>query len=311
MLRLAPVALASLLLVATAAAFVYTEKLKLTPNPILGPRVDKVFSPVCECRSDVARISFRLREGDRISVGMVDADGNPVRELVRNRRVPRGRVTVVWDGRDDAGVVVREGRYRPRVRLLEQRRTITLPNPIRVDTTPPRFERFSVRPRRISPDGDGRRDRAIARYHLSEKARVSLYVDGVRRGQKLRRDPEGAITWYGRVDGEPVPAGTYRLTLGARDVAGNAASRPGPVSVVVRYVVLGRDRILTRPGARFAVLVLSDAARVEWRLGSKTGTARPGTLRLRAPLRQGRFTLTVSANGFAARAAVFVREPGA
>jgi hypothetical protein len=311
MLRFAPVALAALLLVSTAAAFVYTEKLKLTPNPILGPRVDKVFSPVCECRSGVARISFRLREGDRISVGMVDGDGDPVRELVRNRRVPRGRVTVIWDGRDDAGAVVPEGRYRPRVRLLEQRRTITLPNPIRVDVTPPRFEAFSARPRRISPDGDGRRERVVARYQLSEKARVSLYVDGVRRGQKLRRDPEGAIRWYGRVDGVPVPAGTYSLTLGARDVAGNAASRPRPAAVLVRYVVLGRERIETRPGARFAVLVLSDAARVEWRLGARSGFARPGTLRLLAPPRQGRFTLTVSANGFAARAAVVVRDPDA
>jgi hypothetical protein len=309
--RFAPAALVAALLLATGAAFAYTEKLKLTRSPILRTQVDKLFSPVCECRTGVARISFRLREADRISVEIVDGGGARVRELVRNRREPRGPVTVVWDGRDDAGAVVAEGRYRPRVRLQEQRRTITLPNPIRVDTTAPVFEAFSLRPRRISPDGDGRRDRAVARYRLSERARVSLYVDGVRRGQKLRRDPEGSITWYGRIDGVPVPRGAYVLTLGARDVAGNAASRTPPATVVVRYVALGRSAIDTRPGARFAVLVRSDARRVEWRLGGRSGTARPGTRRLRAPLQQGRFTRTVSANGYDARAAVVVRDPDA
>ena len=43
--RLAPAALVAALLVATSAAFVVTEKLKLTRNPIVGPRVDKIFSP--------------------------------------------------------------------------------------------------------------------------------------------------------------------------------------------------------------------------------------------------------------------------
>ena len=79
--------------------------------------------------------------------------------------------------------------------------------------------------------------------------------------------------------------------------------------VLIRYVSLGRDRIETVAGARFAVLVLSDAARVEWKLGQRTGTARPGTLKIRAPLQPGRYTLTVSANGFSDRAAVIVRAP--
>jgi hypothetical protein len=57
------------------------------------------------------------------------------------------------------------------------------------------------------------------------------------------------------------------------------------------------------------VLVLTDAARIEWKLGGRTGSARPGTLRLRAPLQPGRFTLTVTANGHSARAAVIVRSP--
>jgi hypothetical protein len=239
---------------------------------------------------------------------MIDRSGEPVRELVSRQAQAAGGVTLVWDGRDDDGVVVPEGPYRPRVRLHDERRTITLPNPIRVDVTPPRFERFSIRPRLFSPDGDGRNDKVTARYRVSERARVSLFVDGVRLVLKRGSKREGAVTWFGRINGEPVPPGPYVITLGARDLAGNTSRRTTPRSVVARYVALGRNVIETRPNARFAVLVSSDARRVRWQLGQRTGTTRPGTLRLRAPSRPGRYTLTVTANGQTARAAVFVRR---
>lgn len=309
MARYAPAALVAALLVATAAAFVYTEKLKLTPSPILGPRVKKVFSPVCDCGSDTATISFRLRKRDRLTVEIVDRRGVGVRTLVSDRPMPRGRVTFYWNGRDDFDRVVPEGLYRPRVHLALQRRTIVMPNPIRVDVTPPVVQLVSLEPRVFSPDGDGRADKVVARYRVDEPSSVFLYVDGEQRVRKRGQQKAGRIDWYGLLDGEPQPPGAYRLGLGARDVAGNLGRRTRQYPVVIRYVALGRSRIEAAAGARFAVLVLSDAARVSWRLGARTGVARPGTLKLRAPLRPGRFTLTVSANGFHARAAVVVREP--
>jgi hypothetical protein len=81
--------------------------------------------------------------------------------------------------------------------------------------------------------------------------------------------------------------------------------------VRIRFLSLGRDRVVTTPGGRFAILALSQARRLEWSLGGRSGTARPGTLRLRAPLRPGRHTLRVEANGHVARAAVLVHEPTA
>jgi hypothetical protein len=306
--RYASAALVAALLLATGAAFAYAEKLKLTKSPILGTEVTKVFSPLCECETDVATIGFRLREADRLTVDVVDAAGEPIRGLVEGRRQPAGSVVLVWDGRDDEGAVVPEGLYRPRVRLRSERRTITLPNPIRIDLTPPRFERVSIRPVVFSPDGDGRNETVVVRYAVSEPARVSLFVDGVRQVIKRGTQQEGTLRWFGRVAGEPLPQGPYELTLGARDVAGNAGPRTRPRTVVVRYVALGRKEIETRPGGRFAVLVSSDARRIEWRLGARRGSARPGTLRLRAPARPGRYTLTVTANGHVARAAVFVRN---
>ena len=310
MARFAPAALVAALLAATALAFVYTESLKLTPSPILGTRVlPKVISPVCECATDSAVIAFRLRKADVLRVEVVDADGDVVRRLARRQSAPRGPVAFVWNGRDDVGDVLSEGVYRPRVNLSRQHRTIVLPNPIRIDMTPPVIAMTRLAPRVFSPDGDGRSERVVVGYRVDEPARVSLDVDGDRAVLKKGRRTEGAIDWFGRSGGEPLPQGPYSLRLGAVDVAGNEGRPTRSKIVVIRYVALGRSTILTTPGGRIAVLVLTDAARVTWKLGARTGVARPGTLRLRAPLQPGRFTLTVTANRRSARAAVFVRSP--
>jgi hypothetical protein len=109
------------------------------------------------------------------------------------------------------------------------------------------------------------------------------------------------------VEGRAVRAGRYALVLRATDPAGNLGDATHLRVVVVRFVALGRKRVVAPAGARFAIRVSSDARAVRWRLGGRSGSARPGTLRLRAPGRPGRYTLTVSANGHSARAAVFVR----
>jgi hypothetical protein len=305
--RYAPAALVAALLAVTAVAFVTTERLKLTPSPIVGTRVDKVFSPVCDCDTDNATVSFRLRERDVVSLEIVDGGGTRVSELARAQPEPSGRVTFFWDGRDDAGRVVPEGAYRPRVELHRERRTITLPNPIRVDVTPPHVRLVSVRPRVFSPDGDKRGDRVIVRFRSDERASGSLLVDAVQRVRLRAKKRVGRIDWFGLVDDTPVDAGAYGLSVIARDAAGNVGGPTREVTVVARYVALGRDLIETTAGARFAVLVSSDAGRVEWKLGARRGLAKPGTLRLRAPVLPGRYTLTVAANGNRDRAAVLVR----
>jgi hypothetical protein len=306
--RYAPAALVAALLVATALAFAHTESLKLTRSPIFKTQISKTFSPVCRCATGTAEIRFRLRRADRVDVEIVDQRREVVRTLAEDRAKQRGTVRFAWDGRDDAGAVVPEGLYRPRIGLDRQRRTILLPNPIRVDVTAPVIEAFTARPRVFSPDGDLRADRVVVRYRVDEPARVSLYVDRVRAVRKKGRKQEGTIDWFGKVSGARLDSGTYHLTLGVEDIAGNVRRASPSRPVVVRFVALGRDRIETPAGARFAVLVLSDAARVTWRLGARRGTARPGTLRLRAPAQPGRFTLTIAANEHKARAAVIVRE---
>lgn len=308
--RFTPAALVAALLVATAAAFAYTEHLKLTPSPIKGTRVDKLFSPVCECDTDTARIAFRLRKRDRVTVAIVNRGGNAVRTVVADRSQRAGLVVVYWDGRDDLREVVPNGSYKPRVKLALNRRTIVLPNPIRVDTSPPQVELSAVKPRLFSPDGDGRADRVVVSYRVDEPAQISLYVDGVRRVVKRGSKQEGTVDWNGKVSGVPVDVGGHEVSLVARDLAGNLGERTTPTSVVLRYIALGRKRIVVAPGRRFALLVSADATRVEWHLAGRSGNVAPGTIHVRAPIRPGRYTLTLREHGHAVRAAVIVRLGG-
>lgn len=307
MARIASTVLVVALLAATAAAFALTEVLKLQKSPITGTKVDPVLSPVCVCQTDEAVIRFKLRERDVIDVAVIDASGEVVSALASGSAFPAGRVSLRWDGRTDDGTVLPEGEYRPRVHLREANFTIEMPNEMRIDVTRPVVESVRVSRRVFSPDGDGRADGVQVAYRLSEEARGLLFVNGRRRVETKFARPEGRLPWYGKADGRSLPAGSYELSVAARDPAGNVAEPTEPVPVRIRYVTLGRTRVEVAAGARFAVRVSSDAADVRWRLAGRSGTAPPGTLRLRAPRQKGRFTLVVSANGYSSRAAVFVR----
>lgn len=305
--RIASTALVVALLAATAAAFALTEGLKLEPSPIVGTRVPiKVFSPVCECETAFATIAFRLRKGDRLEIQMVDAAGRVVRTIVPGRRYERGPVAVSWDGLDDRGAIVPEGSYKPRVRLRGQHRTIELPNPIRVDVTPPRVLGAALRPRAFSPDGDGRRDRVVVRYRVDEPARGVLVVGGKQRVVTRFARERDKLFWYGVVDGRSVPAGTYRTGIRAVDRAGNV----GPVRrldpLTVRYVEIAPVARAVQ-GRRFRIRVTTDATRYRWRFAGGSGTSSAAVLTLRAPRRPGFYTLYVAVDGHADSASVVVR----
>jgi len=307
--RIASTVLVVALLAATAAAFALTQGLKNQPAAIFGTQPGDVFSPVCGCDSETASIAFKLREADRLDVAIVDGSERVVRTIERGREYAQGPVEIEWDGRDDAGRVLPEGDYLPRIRLRGDRTTYTLPNPIRIDVTPPRLELVSARPVVFSPDGDRRRDAVTFRYRLNEPGQGLLFVNGQRRALNRFARTEDSIEWFGKVEGSALAPGLYTARLAAVDPAGNVAARTRPIQLVIRYVALGRKRISVTAGARFALRVSSDARRVRWSLAGRSGVARPGTLRFRAPLQRGRFTLTVSANGHTTRAAVFVLEP--
>jgi hypothetical protein len=229
--RLAPTLVSVALLAGCAAAFAIAERVKLRPSPILGPKIERAFSPGCHCPHPDAELAFRLPKQDRVSVTVLDASGRPVRHLVTAASLPRGHVLVHWNGRDDAGTFVGEGTYRYRVGLARAGRTIELPFGVTADRTRPTVHVVSALPPSLRAGQGSRAGRVKIRYRLSEHARPLVVFRGrvVVRGHRQR--PRGALDWYARANGKALPPGVYRLALVAQDAAGN---RSAPAFVAVR-----------------------------------------------------------------------------
>jgi hypothetical protein len=286
------------LLGGTAAAFAVTQGLKLDKSPIFDTHIGKLVSPVAGTEADVI---FRLRESDTATVSVVNDDDEVVRTLLPRQRVQAGKFELAWDGRDDAGRALPEGDYQPRIRLADERSTTTLPNTIELDTTPPSLEFSEVRPRVISPDGDGRAEAIRIRYSSRERIHALLFVDGKRRYFSRAREA-GVIRWSARLR-----PGRYRLQIAAADLAGNVAERVSAGTVRVRYVELARNVIRARAGLRFGVGVSTDAPNYRFRLAGRTGVRGGRFLTLRAPEEVGRYRLYVRANRHADSSLVVVR----
>ena len=301
MARLLSTLLVLFLLGGTAAAFAVTEGLKLEPSPITGTSPAIVFSPLCECPKDAAEVQLGLRKADRLTITIVDTDGNAVRQLVERARFPRGRQSFVWNGRTDSGALAPDGAYRPRVHFARARQTIVLPNPIRIDTTPPVTTLVSIAPRVLGPT----HRKAHVRYRVSEQARGIVYVDGRRVVASNFYPLEGKLDLYLRSHGADLSRGRHAVSVGAVDLAGNVGRATAPQSIVVRYVTLARRAIRVRAGGVIAVRY-SGAGTVRWRLDGRTGISKHGTVRIRAPLTTGRYGLFVLEDGHADRAIVTV-----
>lgn len=298
------------LLAATAVAFAITERAKLGRSPIAGTFVTSLFSPRGQTKK-VAVVRFRLRTSERLSVWIEDGHGANVRTLLDTRTLRKGaHVDLVWDGFAADGELQPDGVYTPVVKLVRSHRTIVLPNPIRIDTKPPvivvRHPLYPV----LSPDGDGHGDMFRVPYRIDERAQAILALRTPKRDITVEltrtQKPVGELEWNGKVHSTPLRPGRYVLTVSARDLAGNVA-KPVPFAVAaIRYVALGRKRVVVPPGGRFAIRVSTDAPTVHWRLHGRSGTAKRGTLHLRAPKTAGVYFLYVFVANHAARSAVVV-----
>jgi hypothetical protein len=291
------------LLGCTAAAFAVTEGLKLEKSSITNTVVDKVVAPDSSTHA-IASISFTLRKPDRLTVEVVNGNGEVIRTLARAQQAGRGTQQFKWNGRDNSRRVVPDGVYKPRVHLAREHRTIALPNSIRMDATPPLIKLVSVRPLVFSPDGDFKHDLVRIRYLTNEKAQAILYVDGDRRTLVNRLVRVGKLDWGGKA-ARKLAAGPHRLRLRAIDSAGNLSNPTRAVVVRVRYISLQRHVFHVKSGARFSVRVLTDAKRYSWHLGKLGNVAHKQVLRLRAG-QPGTYRLVVAANGHVSRALVVV-----
>jgi hypothetical protein len=180
-----------------------------------------------------------------------------------------------------------------------------LPNTIVLDTKPPLIKVPHPIYTHISPGVPNHGVFSVP-YSVSEPAHGILYVDGKQLEFTYKEPLHGVLQWGGEIHGRPARAGNHVLEISAQDLAGNRA-KPFPFAVVaIRYIELGRSRIFVRPGARFALLVLTDSRCFNWQLHGRHGLACRHTLRLQAPKRPGVYRLYVEAVEHVAKALVVI-----
>lgn len=119
----------ALLVVATVAAFGWSQRLKRDPLVLdrvtFGKPASRAFTPNGDCRFDRIRIRFRVTRSDRANVQIVKPGGKLVVTLARDTYLKRYRFfTFYWDGRVRNDGIAPPGRYKLRVKLLDQDRTL-------------------------------------------------------------------------------------------------------------------------------------------------------------------------------------------
>jgi len=138
----------ALLVLATVAAFGWAQRLKR--DPLVLDRVTFVgvplphpqnpvhsFTPNGDCHYDEVRIKFRVTQSDHATVQVVKPGGRVVITLARDRFLKRYHYfSFYWDGRQRGGGIAPAGRYKLRVKLLGQERSLVPPGVISLHPAP-------------------------------------------------------------------------------------------------------------------------------------------------------------------------------
>lgn len=127
----------ALLVLATVAAFAYSQRQKREPLVLdkvtIGIAQQQAFTPDGDCRQDNIRIRFRTTISDQGTVQVIKPGGRTVVTLARDEFLKRYTFhTYYWDGRQRGGGVARPGRYKLRVKLLGEGRTLVPAGTIRL-----------------------------------------------------------------------------------------------------------------------------------------------------------------------------------
>jgi hypothetical protein len=133
----------ALLVIATVAAFAWSQRLKRDPLVLdrvtFGTPASRAFTPNRDCRFDRIRIRFRVTRSDRAHVQVVKPGGKLIVTLARDRYLKRYRFfTFYWDGRVRNDGKAPPGRYKLRVKLLGQDRTLVPGGVMRLHEAPRR-----------------------------------------------------------------------------------------------------------------------------------------------------------------------------
>jgi hypothetical protein len=131
----------ALLVLATAAAFAWSQHLKRDPLVIdrvtFGTPGHRAFTPNGDCAHDRIRIRFRTTQSDQGTVQIVKPGGKLIRTLARAAYLKRYTFhTYWWDGRERNDGIAPPGRYKLRVKLLGMDRVLVPPGAMRLHRVP-------------------------------------------------------------------------------------------------------------------------------------------------------------------------------
>src|SRR5262249_36945194 len=114
-------------------------------------------SPNGDGVQDSTDIAYNLSEGARVTVVILDGNGNTVRTLLSAASQTAGNQSVQWDGKDHSGNAVADGTYTVLVNAndVAGNTAVQQTTTIAVDTVAPVISSVSASPNAISPNGDG------------------------------------------------------------------------------------------------------------------------------------------------------------
>ena len=292
----------ALLVVASVGAFFLAQRLKSAPPIVQGVELSSpVFSPNGDGRLDRERVSFRLKRGETVDVAVVNEQGDAVRELASglSLRAYSRSPELTWDGRDGSAELAPDGRYRIRVTLRREGRSVVLPRSFLLDTTPPRVQVLSVGPQRgAGPELITRPGRQQARIRWRpgvNKGRLLVFRTAPRPVRLVYERPlAGRATkalWDGRTSsGRPAGPGTYLAVVERLDVSGVAGtSTPlgadglpklpygkgldGRAGIAIQPVGVVPPLVATPAGQKVSVGVAAAGRSYRWSMGRLGGKA--------------------------------------
>jgi flagellar hook assembly protein FlgD len=295
---------------ATFSAFFVAQRLKSAPSVITVTGLARHFSPNGDKARDSNEFRVRLKVSDDVTVDVVNLDGDRIKRLADSVSVRAYRpLTLVWDGKTDAGDQAADGQYRLRVALRDEGRSATVQQTMNVDTKAPRAEvcigfKCSVKAQgNIISQGDREVKIYINRVSpfFATKFRVLRTDDGKPREVTtftLKRGAHRAL-WNGLDEaGKPLPPGTYIVQAEVRDKAGNVGISPtefeqgavrGRPGLTVRGIAAQPPLRPVTAGQRVEFGVDARGASYRWRVRRVGDTAVPkrGTVDAEAVRKDG------------------------
>ncbi len=243
----------AVLVLATFTAFFAAQKLKRTDPLVNSVNLKRYVSPNNDGLRDRARLRFRTKQDDVVTVEVIDRNGDAVRTLADDKRMRAGPHRFQWNGRyaavdGERGEPVPDGAYRVRITMRNAGRTFIPDKYFVVDTSPPKIAAEVVGSHNVSLLAQRPSEVGVKYTGVAPSRRVEMLVYRVR-GNRTDTQPVATFAsdrganvgrWNLQVDtfrerrsacfgrfkdptpGRAAPAGNYVIVVRACDAAGNA-----------------------------------------------------------------------------------------